>query len=168
MDWLFGFAILGFLFYWLVMRKAGNLKFWQVAARNPSEAMTFFATRDCFFIDLTGFYDKKDLGPNWVGPFFFSLPSTNHTLRIYCRTPDYLIAQQEFVKKVRELIDAVEPVRNFAFPDQYANDDFHFLSLTADADDRKSASAAADRHEVQPTSQATAGWQTLCHSYQRP
>lgn len=99
MDWLFGFAILGFLYYWFVMRKAGNLKFWQVAARHPSEAMTFFATRDCFFIDLSGNVDKKGLGENWVGPFFFSMPSVNRTVKIYGRTPDYLIAQQEFVKK---------------------------------------------------------------------
>lgn len=99
MDWLFGLAILGFLFYFIAIKKGGSLKFWQLAARHPNEAMIFFATRDCFFVDLSGSVDKKSLGTNWVGPFLFSVPSVNSTVKIYGRNPDYLIAQQEFVKK---------------------------------------------------------------------
>lgn len=99
MEWIVFVAAVGFCFYYFVMKKSGGLEFWQLAARYPSEAMTFFAKNDCFFVDISGNVDKKTLGPNWVGPFLFAAPSVGHSFKIYARAPDYLVAQKEFLSK---------------------------------------------------------------------
>lgn len=50
MEWIVGLLIAGFLYYYLVMKKAGNLKFLKVAQAHPEEAYAFFKGNSCFVI----------------------------------------------------------------------------------------------------------------------
>lgn len=103
MKWIMGIAIVGFLFYYSVIVKYGNLKFWKVANDHPEEAYVFFDQNTCFIIynsEPSGDY-KANLPPGvWHGPFKFPVPSQSRVVIIYGRSHEYQTAQEIFVRSL--------------------------------------------------------------------
>ena len=99
MTWFFLAATFAFVAYVVVIRN-GNLRFWRLAAKFPDDAFVFFTSRECFYVDSGGATTKgnPERPGKWDGPFWFDYPPLGGPLRIYGRAPDYLTAQQEFVR----------------------------------------------------------------------
>ena len=101
MKWIVGLLIVGFLYYYFVIKKAGNLKFWKVAQAHPEEAYAFFKGNSCFVIfesEPPGGYRANLPSGEWVGPFKFPVPSQDRVLTIYGHSPEYQIAQNNFLR----------------------------------------------------------------------
>jgi hypothetical protein len=105
LKWLIGIAIVGFLYYYFVLVKSGNLKFWKAANSHLEEAYVFFKQNPCFVIfdsePPDGYMANLPAG-KWDGPFKFPVPAENKVVTIYGRSPEYLTAQENFVRNVRE------------------------------------------------------------------
>lgn len=101
MKWIIIIVVAGFLYYLFVLVKYGNIKFWKVAKSHPEEAYSFFTENDSFLV-----FDSKppdgyraNLPPGkWDGPFRLHVPSRNNFIAIYGRSPEYRIAQEDFIK----------------------------------------------------------------------
>lgn len=77
MEWIVGIIVIAALFYFFVIKRAGNLPFWKVAAAHPMEAMMFFATNPHWHIG------QKPRDREVSGPFLFADPRTGQTVKIY-------------------------------------------------------------------------------------
>jgi hypothetical protein len=105
MKWLIVIVVAGFLYYRFVLVKGGNLKFWKIVKTHPEEAYSLFTDNDCFVVfdrnPPDGYQANLPLG-EWDGPFRLHVPSRTRFVTIYGRSPDYQIAQEDFMKIYHE------------------------------------------------------------------
>ncbi|MEN6318520.1 MAG: hypothetical protein ABFD82_07160 [Syntrophaceae bacterium] len=104
MEWLIGAVIIGYLFYRFFFVKMGNLNFWKIVNNHADEAYYFFMSNECFVVfdsEPSGGYRASLPAGEWDGPFKLAVPSKGRVVTIYGRNPDYVKAQENFVRKYK-------------------------------------------------------------------
>ena len=96
MEWIITVAIAVGI-YWFFFVRAGNLSFWQLAAKYPDEAYHHFSKEDCWFIDeIPANVDEEDV----VGPFKLIVPELGRSISVYGLARQMDDSQAEFVKQM--------------------------------------------------------------------
>lgn len=84
-----------FLYYYFVMKKAGNLPFWKLVNQHPEEAFRFISTNPHWHIG------QKPTHRQVVGPFKMWNPDTGQRISAYCENEFIETTQKEFCEKMK-------------------------------------------------------------------
>jgi len=103
MKWLVIALVVGFLYYYFVLSKGGNIRFWRTVNSNPEEALQFFQGSSAFCVfELEppgGFRNSLPPG-DWDGPFRIVVPALGKTITVFGRVPEYIAEQDRFIRSV--------------------------------------------------------------------
>ncbi len=101
MVWFFLGLGLVLLYYFLVLKKRGNIDFWRKAGKFPDAAYQYFKGEDCWLVFEEEPPPRKDFPPGeWDGPFRLAVPMLGgKTVTVFGRAPEYILSQQRFMKE---------------------------------------------------------------------
>lgn len=107
MEWFVGIVIFAVLFYFIIMKKHGNLDFWKIATSVPDLAYLYFKENECWFVfedkPSSGFRNNLPQG-EWDGPFKLVVPMLGgKTITIFGKVPDYIQSEHEFMEDYKSL-----------------------------------------------------------------
>jgi hypothetical protein len=88
------FIVGALAYYFIFMKKAGNLDFWKLVNSHPIQALAFFESESCWYVD------EKPGHRDVSGPFLFFHPLLNRSVKLYCDANQIDASQQRFMSEI--------------------------------------------------------------------